>query len=400
MTWLVDARGGWSRRDLLREARRAASGIDRTTTVLVATTSLHDTIVTTCAALHVGAPVWLVGARRGRLDLVDLMAEAGPGALLVTDGDLGVAGERRLADLVTGRRTPLPRVPAPVTLHTSGTTGRPRAVRRSLPSPAVVAQVGSVLRRIPLRPRRIGVAVPPTQSHGVAAWTGAWLTGVPVIDLHRLTPPETAALYAESGADAVTAVPDQLESWCAPTGLVISGSDRLAPAIAARLTDGGAQVVDVYGTTEAGPITLAGPAERALDPATVGRPLAGVRIRVVDGAGREVEPGALGRVEVCTPLLGRGRTLATDLGRMRDGLLRLEGRADELTSTRGELVSYERAEQYLRTRHGVTGVRTTAAGLHITADDTGLTADVLRRAMLRDLGPAYARVELCVTRRP
>ena len=77
----------------------------------------------------------------------------------------------------------------------------------------------------------------------------------------------------------------------------MSGSAPLLPetfdAFYART---GHQILERYGMTETGMLTsnpLAGP--RAAG--TVGKPLPGVAVRVVDGDGAPCEPGAIGNVE-------------------------------------------------------------------------------------------------------
>lgn len=403
MTWLVDARGGYSRRDLIREARSVATSLTPGRPVLVATTSVRATVVTMGAATHIGASPWLVGARRGRVDLAALVDRAGPGAVVVTESDLGVEGQREFSELLAGgagRHTPRPRVPRPMVLHTSGTTGAPKAVTRRPPSPAALAQITSVLRRMPVRPRRLALATPPTHAHGLAAWMAAWASGAGVVDLHRLPPDEAVELLKVSGADGLTAVPSQLATWSLPSlRLIISGSDCLPTELVVRLGQGGAAVVNVYGMTETGPIALAGPRELARDPSAVGRLLAGVRVRVVDESGAEMPAGEQGVIEVRTPMLGRDRVVAADRGRLQGGLLSIDGRADGRVTRRGETVDREQAVEHLRARDGVSDVRSVQDGddwvLRVTAD-SHLDAAALRTELAADLGPGLtpARIEL------
>ncbi|MFZ0157502.1 MAG: AMP-binding protein, partial [Kineosporiaceae bacterium] len=122
-------------------------------------------------------------------------------------------------------------------------------------------------------------------------------------------------------------------------GVVLSGSDRLARGTADRLEAVlGAPVVNAYGATETGTVCLATPADRRVDPDAVGRPVTGVRIRVLDDAGAVVPRGVVGRLEVRSPL-GRGAPFIGDRGFLGgDGLVRVLGRADGARVTGGETV--------------------------------------------------------------
>lgn len=85
---------------------------------------------------------------------------------------------------------------------------------------------------------------------------------------------------------------------------------------------------------------------------SVGVPLPGVTLRVVDGRGRPVSPGEVGSIEVRCPQspLGPSSWVRTsDLGRLDpDGFLWLEGRADDVIIRGGFKVHPRRVEQVLR----------------------------------------------------
>ena len=98
---------------------------------------------------------------------------------------------------------------------------------------------------------------------------------------------------------------------------MLSGSDRLTDAddLERRL---GAPVYDAYGSTETGTVCVASPDERRRFAGAVGRPLAGVRIRELDGG-----------LEIRSPMLGRG-TFRGDRGRIRDGIVIYTGKLGSL----------------------------------------------------------------------
>jgi acyl-CoA synthetase (AMP-forming)/AMP-acid ligase II len=131
-----------------------------------------------------------------------------------------------------------------------------------------------------------------------------------------------------------------------------------APMPAARIVAAqrafGPRLSALYGLTEA-PVSICalGP-EEMQDPAlrqTVGRPCANSRVRIVDDAGKDLPPGAIGHVEAMGPIVMRGYLdepeltagafhdgwLRTgDLGSLdADGYLTLAGRASEVIISGG-----------------------------------------------------------------
>src|SRR5690606_38742986 len=128
----------------------------------------------------------------------------------------------------------------------------------------------------------------------------------------------------------------------APTpSRVVSGSARLAPAVVGTLTSHlGDVVVDIFGSTQTGALTVATPADLRAARGTVGRAAAGVRLAVVDAEGRRCPVGAPGRVALLEGPPGRRRAVPTgDLGALdRAGRLRLRGRDDDVVVCGGENV--------------------------------------------------------------
>jgi acyl-CoA synthetase (AMP-forming)/AMP-acid ligase II len=102
---------------------------------------------------------------------------------------------------------------------------------------------------------------------------------------------------------------------------------------------------------------------------SVGRPLAGVSVRVVAPDGAPLPPGERGALEVRSPwqmlgyldepqatagVLDDGWLRTGDLGRLdRDGYLYLDGRSDGLVKVAGERVSLDALAERLRAFDGV-----------------------------------------------
>ena len=97
-------------------------------------------------------------------------------------------------------------------------------------------------------------------------------------------------------------------------------------------------------------MSIATPEDLRRDPRTSGRPPRGTVVRILDDDGREVRPGEVGRIFAGNDLLFDGYTtgqtkeyidglMATgDLGSMRDGLVFVEGREDDMIISGGENV--------------------------------------------------------------
>ena len=274
-------------------------------------------------------------------------------------------------------------------LRSSGSTAAPRLQRRGPLSPAQLATLADLGRRIGLRPgRTIACAAPGVHGHGLLVALGTLAVGAPLVDLSHLPAAERVELLHRTSPDLLTGVPvhlldllhaDRTLGHGRPLRIprVVSGSDVLLPALRADLTRHfRARVHDVYGTTETGSLTVDG------------RPLRGVRLREVDGL-----------LHARTPFTG-GRELVTDRGEIARGAVRVLGRADGGLSSGGMLHDPVAVARVLCAHDGVRdarllvvpderfGVRTVAEVTLEPSAETVPGAEELR-ALVRDrLGAA------------
>jgi acyl-CoA synthetase (AMP-forming)/AMP-acid ligase II/NAD(P)-dependent dehydrogenase (short-subunit alcohol dehydrogenase family) len=274
---------------------------------------------------------------------------------------------------------PAPRSHGSVTMLTSGTTGTPKGAKRSLnPRSLVPLALGgaSDLGRIRSAPRSgdpFVVGPPLFHLYGMVGMSAAFALGAPIVIRRRFDPEATLDQIERHGAGALFAVPtmlgrimslpsDVLENY--DTGslrMVISGAAPLSAELASAVMDRFGDVLyNGYASTEVGGGTLATPEDLRAAPGTVGRPMAGTTIRILDDGGRAVSTGATGRIFVGSPLQFDGYTgggskevidglMSTgDLGHFDGhGRLFIDGRDDDMIVSGGENVFPQEVEDLL-----------------------------------------------------
>jgi non-ribosomal peptide synthetase-like protein len=185
------------------------------------------------------------------------------------------------------------------------------------------------------------------------------------------TVPTLAALWPAEALEAVR--------------LLIFGGEACPPDLAERLAVGGREVWNTYGPTEA-TVIACGAKLSGVAPVSIGLPLAGWDLVVVDGAGVPVEPGQVGELviggvglaryldpakdaEKYAPLPSLGWTRAYrsgDLVRLEADGLYFQGRADDQVKVGGRRIELGEVDSALVNLPGVSGgaaaVRKTASG--------------------------------------
>ena len=212
---------------------------------------------------------------------------------------------------------------------TSGTTGAPRGAARD---GASVEDAAAVLSLIPLRARETTVlAAPAFHAWGLGHLTLAMLLGSTVVLHRRFDADRVLRAVQDLRATTLIVVPVTLERLvqAAHTGQYDLGALRVicssGSALSTDLVRRGQEVFgpvlyNLYGSTEVACVSVATPQDLAEDPRTAGRPPRGVRLRVVDGAGHDVQPGTAGRIFAASGLSFRGYTDGSDKDRL-DGLV-------------------------------------------------------------------------------
>ena len=232
------------------------------------------------------------GARPLLLELDD----AGHGSLIAAaaaHGDAFATVARRAQDLAC-------------ILYTSGTTGRSKGAMLSHGNLAANARVLHAYWRFQSGDVLLH-ALPIFHVHGLFIATHcALLNGSPMLfeakfAAHRvlqLLPRATVFMGVPTYYTRLLALPEFARAACARMRLFISGSAPLAPETFAEFRRrSGHTILERYGMSEGGMFT-SNPYAGERRAGSVGFPLPGTELRIVDAGGRAVATGAVGGIEV------------------------------------------------------------------------------------------------------
>jgi acyl-CoA synthetase (AMP-forming)/AMP-acid ligase II len=267
--------------------------------------------------------------------------------------------------------------PGRIVLLTSGTTGKPKGVPRMPEMRSAVGVWVTILDRTRLHTgSRISVAMPMFHGLGLGMLMLTVALGGTLLT-HRHFDAEAALAQASlHRADAFTAVPVVLarildlpnrvraRNPVSYLRVVISSGDRLDPTLGQRFMDAYGDILyNGYGSTEVGIGALATPADLRDAPETVGKPVAGCPVRIVNKHDRPVGPRVTGRVFVGGELASKGytgggakavvdgMTSTGDMGYLDNtGRLYIVGREDDMIISGGENV-YPRAVENALAQH-------------------------------------------------
>ncbi len=281
--------------------------------------------------------------------------------------------------------TPLPEVDSrrrAMILYTSGTTSRPKGVVTTHEN--IRAQVTALVRAWRWSADdRILLCLPLHHVHGIvnvvscALWSGAVCEMLPRFDANlvweriasgRLTLfMAVPTIYIKLISAWEAASPERravLSQACARLRLMVSGSAALPVSTLNRWREiSGHTLLERYGMTEIG-MALSNPLEGERVPGSVGTPLPGVEVQLVDEQGGVVAPDTPGEIEIRGPGVFKeywGKPEATqqsfrrgwfrtgDVAVLENGRYRILGRKNiDILKTGGHKVSALEVEEQLR----------------------------------------------------
>jgi long-chain acyl-CoA synthetase len=261
---------------------------------------------------HSGAVAAVIDQQYG--DRVGDYADAASIRLRVSIGG-DIAGFERDGELLDGHPTSLPsdRQLGGAFVYTSGTTGKPKGIRRRFPEgdPSMVADAmktfGHAFRFQPLEGAHL---VSAGMHHGGCQgfYLGALNVGQALAILGKFDPEQALAAIARHKVTTAYMVPTQFVRFLRLPAEVKAKYDvsslevvvhSAAPCpldVKKQMFDWWGPVVwETYGGME-GPATIAKPHHWLARPGTVGRAIRGMQVRILDDEGGDVAPGELGGV--------------------------------------------------------------------------------------------------------
>ncbi|WP_433214107.1 AMP-binding protein [Dactylosporangium sp. CS-047395] len=189
-----------------------------------------------------------------------------------------------------------------VLLYTSGTAGAPKGAM--LPHRALLAnheQLASIDPPPVESDDVLLLAVPLFHAYGLNSGLGAVAYhGACGVLLERFDPADALEAIERHGVTGVVGVPPMFIAWSlmgerlaeawSRVRLAVCGASPLDAAAERRFADAtGRPVHQGYGLTEAAPVLTSTLASAAVKPGSIGRPIPGVEVRLVDAAGEDVQ---------------------------------------------------------------------------------------------------------------
>ena len=288
-----------------------------------------ETCVAVVAGLLAGVAVVPLNPKLGERELKHILGDAAPDAVL-EQGDISLSTSDRPEFPEPDGETPA------LIVYTSGTTGPPKGV--VLPRRAIASNLDALASAWEWTAHDVVAhALPLFHVHGlIVGMLGPLRRGGCVQHLGRFAG-DAVARALDGPVTMLFGVPTmyhRLAQDCARDAgiaaavgkarLLVSGSAALPASVHERIAElTGQRVVERYGLTE----TLMNCSVRAAGqrrPGTVGPPVDGVEVRLLDEAGTPVAGGAIGEIEVRGPNLFLGYLNRPDATAeaLRDGWFR------------------------------------------------------------------------------
>ena len=360
-----------------------ASGVEPRQGVAVRLASGPDLVTTMAGIWRAGAVFVPVNDRSPRAEVDHVLSTARPAAVVDEHGIAGLVDPMRHDPDVA------------FVTWTSGTTGVPKAILQTHSGYLeLLDRVLTPLRGDGGKPKEAREPTPNLVPVSIALNAGIYnvcfglRAGAAIVLMPRFSTGEFTELVRRHQIRSTVLPPaamvmlatDPEVTDLAPLRYVRSITAPLSPPAARRFMERfGTVVLNSYGQAEVGEVvgwTAADAREHPEKLGAAGRPHAGVDIRVIDDAGEEVEPGAVGELLVRPPRMAAGYAGGASLadrvdaeGYVRtgdharldaEGFVWIEGRTSDLINRGGNKVFPEQVEEVLRLVPGVDDVAVVA----------------------------------------
>lgn len=240
----------------------------------------------------------------------------------------------------------------PFVLATGGTTGPSKLAPHQPAVGPYLKPLQTVITSFQLLDKRVAfIATPLYHGYGLSLLFAFLAIGIPMIFTKKFEVKKAAKLIEEHQVDFMNAVPlmvDRLvknhpEKLKSLKCIACGGAELPAPLIRLVQKKLGLLLYNLYGTTETGLNAIATPEQLACHPATIGTPLDGMVLKVLDASGKEVKSGELGEFHISAQWSMQqneaGLIPTGDVGYQDDkGLFYLTGRVDDRIVSGGENV--------------------------------------------------------------
>lgn len=357
----------------------ADRGIAAGDVVAVQLTNRVELVVVLFAAWHLGATVNPLNPVLTGAEASHQVLDARSAVLVTGDGSGQVADVPTIGvdDLDSATRPDAVHPSADdlaILVYTSGTTGRPKGVMLShgnldamtasfIEWLAITAEDHSLLVLPLFHANGIVLGtLTPLRAGGQVSITGKFSRDRFFADVERLRPTYFSAVPAIYAM--LSALPDDVHPDTSSLRMAVCGAAPMPPQLIASVEERfGLTLVEGYGLSETTCASTINPLGGRRKPGTVGLPLPGQRVAVLDPGGAPLPPGEVGEVAIAGPTVMQGylhqpeetaRTLVDgwlhtgDVGRFdEDGYLVLVDRVKDMIIRGGENIYPKEIESVL-----------------------------------------------------
>ncbi|NQU37436.1 MAG: AMP-binding protein [Actinobacteria bacterium] len=197
-----------------------------------------------------------------------------------------------------------------VLIYTAGTSGTPKGAMLSHRAlGANLDQLMSIADPVPMATDDVSLIVLPMfHIYALNAALGLVAkTGSTAVLAERFDASGALRLIRDHHVTNIAGAPPMYIAWSAMPDLadrlatvrmLTSGAAPLPPAVHQQFKTAGLTIWEGYGMTEASPVISAALVSGNSKPGSVGKPLPGVEVKLVDGTGEEVDEGDPGEIQV------------------------------------------------------------------------------------------------------